>query len=297
MLCADGTKPDAHCDVEVAWFADCNNPENNDPNKCLNHYGDWFQGVNTPLSDAPQLALQPAFKLLSGADTFAYQAPADILKADVTVANQSIRYGNAYVYFAACAGKLYPAPGLTDRLPVQCRDRDTGALLDQRRFVVGVTTIYAYDNVRNENPVILRHGFDRQLSRACNGDNPCEDGSTCMDDGQCVPVVAPCRDSERCAPHCFSINVAPSSFVMEGNDGTPLTAAPKSLWVEYYTNAGSVPDDARFGLGQPQESDRELWYCASWQPPTSPTDDARIWLVLRDDRGGLTWRTQRIIVR
>jgi hypothetical protein len=299
MLCADGTTPDAHCDVEVAWFADCNNPASNDPIKCLNHYGDWFRGVSTPLSESPEVAALPYFKL--GAD-FDYQAPLDFLQGEVSVADQGVRYGTGYVYFAACAGKLYPAPGLTDQVPVQCHDRVTGAPLDQKRFVAGVTTLYGYDTIRNDNPTILASALNRTLipTGTCTSDAECGRGFTCTSDKECVPVVELCNRSEHCPAYCFSINVAAQSFALTSLDGTIVTNPPKSLWVEYYTNAGSVPDegDARFGMRMPQAGESSVWSpCAAWQRPAKATDNARIWLVLRDDRGGITWHTQRIIVR
>ena len=84
-------------------------------------------------------------------------------------------------------------------------------------------------------------------------------------------------------------------------DGTPITNPQKSLWYDYYTNAGGLPDDARLAMVPPDttaEGEHSVYsYCAMWQPPAQPTEEARIWIVLRDYRGGLTWRTQKILVR
>jgi len=37
--------------------------------------------------------------------------------------------------------------------------------------------------------------------------------------------------------------------------------------------------------------------CSPWQAPTQPTDQARVWVVIRDDRGGIAWLEKRVIVR
>ncbi len=297
LLCADGAKPDPACDVEVAWFAACNNPENNDPMECLNHYSGWFRGLSGPVSEAPRLAGLADFEI---APEFDYTAPSDILQAEVSVAGQPLRYGVAYVFFAACAGRLYPAPGMPDQLPVQCRDRDTGALLDQKRFVVGVTTLYAYDLVRNDNPVIANPRFDGLTipQQACSIDADCGPGFACLGESQCVPSVPRCVDSSTCRPHCLDVEVPTASFALTAIDGTPLASPLKSLWVEYYANMGGLPDDAGFGWHLPPEPATSVRsFCAMWQAPAQASSEARVWLVLRDDRGGLAWHAQRIVVR
>ncbi len=297
LLCADGAKADTRCDVEIGWFADCNNPQNNDPLKCLNHYAAWFQDVSGPLSDAPGGAARPDFEL---ATEFDYHVPDDILRAEVSVGGIPVRYGNAYVYFAACAGRLYPAPGLVDQLPVQCRDRATGALLDQRRFVVGVTTLYAYEAVRNANPQMLNPRFDGRLipQQICSSDTDCGPGFGCTSEGECIPVVPACRDPQTCRGHCLDVEVPATSATLTTLSGAPILNPLKSLWFEYYANMGSLPDDPGFGLPAPQQGAASVRsYCAAWRAPTQPSSEARIWLVLRDDRGGLAWHTQRIVVR
>src|ERR1039457_3313342 len=61
LLCADGSKggtADPSCDfdkIDVAWFADCDNPVNNDPTRCLNHYAAWIDKLPSPPPPWPSL--------------------------------------------------------------------------------------------------------------------------------------------------------------------------------------------------------------------------------------------------
>jgi hypothetical protein len=300
MLCADGIggpNTDTQCDVEVAWFGACNNPLNNDPLKCLHNYADWVQYFASPLADTPSVPAIGQFKI---APQFEYQAPENVLVSEVNVGGESIHYGTSYVFFAACAGTLYPASGLADQLPVQCRDRNSGALLDQRRFVVGVTTIYAYDKIVNHNPQLTRPLWDYVPipDQTCSTDGDCGTGYACAGDAHCAPIVRPCRTDVpgSCNNHYLGMLVPPLSFVVTGLDGTPILRPMKSLWIDCYANAGALPDDARQGLEPPNVGTGAAG-CAAWQAPTQATEQARLWMVLRDDRGGIAWHEQRIFVR
>jgi hypothetical protein len=188
---------------------------------------------------------------------------------------------------------------LVDQLPVQCRDRATGALLDQRRFVAGVTTLYAYDKVRNANPVMQKARFDGRAvpQQTCGSDADCGSGFACTQEAECVPAVPACKDSNTCRGHCLDVEVPASSFALSTPEGIPLMSPLKSLWFEYYANMGALPDDPGFGIRPPPEGEASRRsYCAVWQAPSQASSDARIWLVLRDDRGGLRWHTQRVVV-
>jgi hypothetical protein len=309
LLCVDGSpsaRADSQCDVEVAWFGDCDNPENNDPTKCLDHYARWVQGSTLPLAKVAAASGLPQFSVTA---EFDFQAPNNVLQDSIAVAGQTIHFGTSYVFFAACAGTLYPVPGVSGQLPVQCRDRTTGAVLGQDRFVVGYTTIYAYDVIYNLNPQMtspLWWDFYIPISdQPCSVDSQCPTGLACptVAPQQCVPVVPPCdkRNPQSCSGHCLHFAVNATSFRLMTLDGTPIANPQKSLWYDYYTNAGALPDDARLAMVPPDttaEDERSVYsYCAMWQPPAQATEEARIWIVLRDDRGGLTWRTQKILVR
>ena len=112
------------------------------------------------------------------------------------------------------------------------------------------------------------------------------------------PGRAACKDSNTCRGHCLDVEVPSASFALTTLVGMPIYEPLKSLWFEYYANMGSLPDDPGFGLPPPKQGTPSVRsYCAAWQAPAQPSPEARLWLVLRDDRGGLAWHTQRVIVR
>jgi len=104
-------------------------------------------------------------------------------------------------------------------------------------------------------------------------------------------------------PYYVGVELAASSFVLTGLDGTPIFNPPKSLWIDCYANVGAWIDDPHQGLYDPIRSatdpgGTDMTDCGSgWQAPTQPTDQARIWVLIRDDRGGIGWLEKRVIVR
>ncbi len=298
LICADGIRggtEDPNCNVEVAWFAGCNNPEKNDPKKCLGQYGTWFETVSQPIAEMPPEAYPAGF--MTGTKV-SFSAPNDILAQSLTVEGNRIGYGTSYVYFAVCAGQLVTTYGSDENLPVECHDRATGKRLGPTRSVFGVTTIYSYDLVKSRNPGLLATRFDGALvPTTCTSTAACPNGFECTSDAVCVPVVKPC-DSSSCWAHCLDFDLGPESFSLFNMGGAMLPAPQKSLWIDYYTNAGSISDEARFGLRAPEAgAARQRTGCTPWWAPPTPTEHAHLWAVVRDNRGGLTVHDQRIIVR
>jgi hypothetical protein len=303
ILCADGRgggTADPSCNVEVAWFGDCTNPRNNDPSECLSQYADWLKPMTSSLAEADMTSYKGRFAV---SPEFGFTAPTDALAGNVTVAGHPVRYGTSYVYYAVCAGRLYPAQGKADALPVSCRDRDTGKPLDQRSFVVGITTIYTYDIIRNLNPEISSVSFDGTVvpRTPCVADADCNGIGECHGDHVCAPVVQPCKDdrSPGCDEHVLALEMTDESFYLQRFDGTTLDSVEKSLWATYYVNAGATSEeDFTFGLAPSGTSrNTQKSEVASWHAPSYPTNRARVWFVVRDDRGGQAWLVQPVIVR
>lgn len=301
LSCADGIRggaEDPACNVEVAWFAGCNNPENNDPKKCFSQYGSWFETLGQPIAEIHAESYHAGFGF---GPSFGMQAPADILAQSFEAAGTRVGYGTSFVYFAVCAGRLVTAPGSDTQLPVACRDRDSGQPLDQSRWVVGVTTIYSYDLIRSLNPKVLGVNFGWQvIPTSCASSTECPVEFECSADSACVPIVRPCTGASAadCEPHTIGLGLGIESYSLFTLDGTMLPSPHKSLWLDYYTNAGSVPEDARINLGRFEYGGTRVGACcATWRAPSTPTEHAHVWLVVRDNRGGLTVHDQRIIVR
>lgn len=300
VSCADGRKgPEAapDCDVEVAWFGHCNNPKDNDPSNCFAQYGTWVDKFASTLSGTAVGSYPDGFGF---GPTLQFTAPDDILAAELDALGTKVRYGVSYVYFMVCAGQIVPVTGTSERLPVECRDRETHQLLDQRSMVVGATTIYSYDLIRSKNPKVMLPVFDRALIPEQCASQACPTGLECTADNQCVPVVAPCREkgSDACRYHCLNYGYQLDSFSLFGIDGTRIDEPKKALWVDYYTNAGNAPEEDPISLPAPPDPDGiQGMPCLPWRAPGFPTEHAHIWTVVRDNRGGLLVRDQRVIVR
>lgn len=299
VSCADGrqgpkTAPD--CDVEVAWFGACNNPVENDPSKCMDQYGAWMDTMVPTLADAASDTYPAGFGF---GPTFEFTAPSDILTQELEFGEQRIRYGVSYFYFMVCAGRIQRASGGEKRLPVECYDRATSRVLDQRSKVIGITTVYSYDLVRSVNPVVSLSVFDmRNLPPDCSV-SPCPANYECVKSHRCIPVVPACtqKGTPACNPHSLMLALSEQSVSILGRDGTQLVEPKKGVWLELYTNAGFVDEDARFTLGPSRPMAEWITPPLLWWAPPVPTDNAHLWAVIRDNRGGVTVFDQPVIVR
>jgi hypothetical protein len=318
LFCADGRggpKSDPTCDIETAWFGECNNPQRNDPKKCFDTYRNWGKRLSPTVSDTPVEQWPRGF---SFGPKLQFRAPEDILKYELEASGQTsnpatdeasdqrIRYGNSYVYFAACAGKLVAERDVDERLPVACVDPDSGKRLGQDRFVVGMTTLYSYEGLTTRNPELVDRRFvDSRINaplseQACSDTEACPSGFACSENHVCLPSVPPCdeKTSHRCEWHCFQFGVTKDSFRLFQTDGVALPSPTKSLWVDFFTNAGTLPDDSAFSLPPPgADDDTARHACLYWRAPSIPTENAHLWVVIRDDRGGVATWDQRVLVR
>ncbi|HMA91666.1 MAG TPA: hypothetical protein VKP30_03225 [Polyangiaceae bacterium] len=297
VYCADGRvapNGDPSCDLEIAWFAACDNPPKNDPTECYGTYAAWAKKLARNVTDTPVEDWPEGFGF---GKTYRFQAPSTILSDTFEALGQTVHFGHSYVFFAACAGKLVATTGSSDRLPVECYDRITGKALDQRAFTVGYTTIRSFDLVTNRNPTPVFPRMNHlQYPTSCNTDAPCPSGFECTSDATCSPVVARCDKNrpETCRGYCFDFGLASNDFLVFAKGG----AQAKSVWIETFTNAGMLSNDPDFGVSPPQPGEAGTQIrCLGWRPPAVATEHAHLWAVVRDDFGGLAVWDQRILVR
>lgn len=297
VYCADGRggpNADSTCELEIAWFAGCDNPPKNDPTECYANYAPWAKRLATNLVDTPVEAWPEGFAV---GKSYRFQAPPNILVNSFDALGQTVRFGNSYVFFAACAGKLTTTAGASDRLPVECHDRITGKLLDQSAFVVGYTTIRSFDVVTNSNPTPVSPRMNQiEYPMSCGAETACPNGFECTTDAKCAPVVEHCDKNrpETCRGYCFDFGLALKDFAVFSADH----AQSKSVWIEAFTNAGALTNDADFGVPPPSPGKTGTRIrCLGWRPPPIATEHAHLWAVIRDDFGGLAVWNQRILVR
>jgi hypothetical protein len=189
---------------------------------------------------------------------------------------------------------------------VACVDPDSGRRLGQERFTVGITTLYSYEGITTRNPELVDQRFvnsrvNSELSAsACSDTGACPEGFACSENHVCLPWVPPCDEKtpQSCERHCFQFGVTSDSFRIFRTDGVALPSPTKSLWVEFFTNAGGLSGDGGFALRPPDAEDSPSRNpCIFWRAPPMATENAHLWVVVRDDRGGVATWDQRVLVR
>jgi hypothetical protein len=234
----------------------------------------WGTCVNPGSTQIPDCAA--ALRTLAlGGDSFSATVPTDALDG-VTV-------GEFGVVFAACAGTITLAPNAQNGAPVTCKDA-SGKVVGREGFVWGGTRITVFPGVTNQNPRIDSVSFDGAPWGPSD-----------------LPVLDACAEKhpEDCPAstrHVFSYTATPDSA--ESYD-VGLGPQTEQLVGWFFVTQGSL--DA--GYASPLTADGGADDAgAPLSPPTfqmtftptlaDPTQRLHVWLVLRDDRGGLSF-TQR----
>jgi hypothetical protein len=293
MLWEDAS-PKAGRAVELTWSGPCLDPQ-----------GDLYYGcfskdrlpdlINGLTHDATTQFVMPASYVPSPG---ASEQP--VIRTTTTGNNAP--YGIAFVFFAACAGKLtaITAPDPT-ALPFACLD-DAGNQLGSDDFVAGYTSIYSYADFSNNNPVISGFEFNGQKldpTMFCLGDDclPIAEASSAADidctgsppDPRCIPT---CSDDGKSACHGYAIRptVDKTDPLNQDQDDVSVMQLGHSegeqMWINYYTDGGGFKspvrllNDATTGWNDNYGTD----FYASKDPKVS-----RVWALVHDNRGGVAW--------
>jgi len=200
----------------------------------------------------PGLSLGPGVDLssfLPQGPTFSVPISQDIIENHPLV-NGTQPYGLALVFNMACAGhpELLPVDSSNlsfNQLPVGCFDKH-GTQLDADSFVVGYATVYVYDKLTNDNPVIDNLVYQGKiLDGGYLGDSSTADAGVPDEGGIVVPTCTN-TDRDACATYSFNIEVPSMSWQTDpqniGPNGQPLH---EQVWVDYYWTAGDFSDDSR----------------------------------------------------
>lgn len=200
-------------------------------------------------------------------DRFSIEVPEDLLEGLSESARLSALFGAIVV---ACPGEI--ERGQTSGVPVVCRD-EMGERLPIEAFEVGVKRIFLRERDRNLNPEITRLTWD--------GDDWPEDQ---------VPEVRACanattediEDCDEALRNRISVeSTAPESGVDENG-----TRFEEQQVVQFYASQGVFERPVRIA----GEADNH------WAAQEK-SEDARLWFVVRDDRGGVGWTSRQVRVR
>jgi hypothetical protein len=194
--------------------------------------------------------------------------PENALSALPVEARSSATLG---VLSVACPGALDLETSSTG-LPFRCTESNSGRELGLDEFVVGVKRVAVRSSDRNSNPSIARITFD---------------GAEWAEDY--VPTVRACAEGGNdflgCAEalqHRVAAEVNPESF--ERGSTEFGEAFEEQLVVQYFASEGIFESDSRIA-----ENPTDKWVPRKQAAGT----DVTFWLVVRDNRGGVTWATRR----
>jgi hypothetical protein len=320
MLFHDGS-PRAPRPLDIWWLAGCENPP-----------GDLFQGCTERFG---QVGPDGGSALIvgRGSPIFSFRLSTDIISEHPPSTDPSQPpFGIAYVFFAVCAGELEILSSADEGgFPARCVE--DGNVQGARDFVAGYTSIFAYEDHVNANPIVT--GFqvrDVPVPHDCIGVEcvsggppvPIFDGGTeggmgsvdggavtdagARDAGALEPPPADCAFTDpRCVEvcdedeelNCPKIPIRPAVLRESAEVDSVLAAAGQGelleqMWVNYYVDHGSVASDARL-LNDATTGWNDL-YGTDYRAPKEP-GVARVWAVVHDNRGGAEWVRTTLRIR
>ncbi len=190
-------------------------------------------------------------------------------------------YGLTFVFTVACAGRVVfqrPSVATRQQVPLACVDED-GVAVSPKDFVLGITRVYVYDTLRNENPVLSGLTFEGAPVDLREGITVDRCGLT---------------NRAKCPELKLDTEVPDTSWEpQEGEKTSSGAQAREQIWVDYYTTMGEI------------ESARLLYDVSSGRVPESfaklkaPTETGlgSLFAVVHDNRGGVAWTRIPITVR
>lgn len=184
--------------------------------------------------------------------------------------------GSAYmgVLIVTCPGHI-DLTGKTGDVPLACIDA-TGRALALDEFEIGVKRVFLREKDRNANPVIGSVTWDGA---------PWAEGD--------VKEVSPCGSTsenryDRCdgEKHALAAHVTDASFERGVDElGAPFS---EDLVIQHYATEGIFEYDVRIATA-PESG----WVARAGASGKTVT----LWLVARDNRGGMSWATRQVRVR
>lgn len=317
MLWHDASAPRAGQPVpEIAWLALCENPPGDLFEQCFAQFP-----TAAPEDLADRLSL-PEPGATSANDRFAFTVSPDIISSRPPPADRAtIPYGLNFVFFAACAGRLFQRDD-PESFPLGCYEELDGEpglsagdrQLDSRSFVVGYTAVFAYAELSNANPIVrgIQIGGVTLWPEAAAAEAPpgavlaapsdmCI-GSACLDGtgldgsdgvvGDCPPALT----LPACTEECDEVSVRPlidpsSAEVDQAASRRGGTALGEQMWVNYYATGGEVGEEVRL------LNDATLGWNENFATdfrPAPGADGGYLWAVAHDNRGGSEWVRARL---
>ena len=267
---AGGARP-----MEIAWLGGCHNP----PDR---QYFGCYPGLRSAVALLGPAVLDTPAELLARAGAGLGTAFSTTIPGDIAARG----YGVSFVFFAVCTGRLIPAPEREDTVPLDCRDAD-GKSIDRSGFAVGFTTVYTIPGVANHNPVIEGIDFDGVPldESACTVDGDCPSVGTAIarcHEARCRSALTPCAEP---GCHRLTARIDPAS-------AEPTSTGRETLELRLL---GPGIDTTRRLRGDGSTWLGDLSFPIGGAPAGS-ADTAPLWLITRDDRGGVAWTERTFLM-
>jgi hypothetical protein len=293
-LGTDGTQRS----VSRLWLGGCTNPPGDSYLACLPFLGRVLAELGDQNLALGQVPPEAPAGWVGWGSTFTAKVLPDTVSSRAVAPGVVHPYGVQMVFFAACAGELRRLTVNPPAFPLGCFAPDTGAELGRDDFDFGFYPLYVYDEVENSNPELSAVRFQGlESGPSCSPEAPCPEGSHCGSSGSCLPIVPRCTATDRddCPSHLLSIEVAKSSAELAITAQVPPEeASTESLWATYHASAGSWEQDARMvndpGSGWGDKLD------GKWRANVPESSEVRLWVVVRDNRNGVTWQSREVWV-
>ena len=205
----------------------------------------------------------------SGKSTFDFALPDDVI---ASLPPAAAGHASVGAVVAACPGVL-TAGG--EPIPFTCTDAASGRALGTDEYVVGVKRIFARATDTNDNPImggVAWDGVDWPASEI-------KDVTACDESGNDYGACS-ARDQ-----HLVTVAV-PQASIESGVDsfGAPFQ---EQVVVQYYASEGIFEHDVRLASAATTG-----WTARS----ESAGHTVTMWLVVRDDRGGVAWTERQVRV-
>ena len=242
------------------------------PEPCFNPTGDAYYACFARFAERYPRGSE-LDSLLSAGDHFAFTLPEDII---VPRQSSAEPYGLTVVFAMACAGHVQyeppPPGGSPDAVPFACRDA-AGQRLGADDFVFAYATVYSFAARSNTNPEIQALTF---------AGAPLDAGQ-----GITMPVCAQ-QDLDDCPPESLDVTLAPESIEPDPGDlDSAGNVLGEQIYVSYYLTAGKLKNDSVI-LADPRRG--RLGDTANELRAPARAGEHQLWVVVRDNRGGVSWQ-------
>lgn len=305
LLYHDGAFPDDTSDdlmdgstprpISVAWLTGCWNPP-----------GDSYAGCFARFvsSEAGSLSLEYGNRITLRTKPAPIQ-PRPAPNPD---------YDLSYVFFAVCAGTIGIDATAREGLPLRCRD-ESGRDLGSKDFVVGYSAIYVFAErsdgtpYANQNPEVTGfalNGAELPEAVSCVGDSCLADCSepmgcvqtavveaeNCGEGGSpCLPRLPRCKDDGD-PIGCPGYDIRPLYDLSEPAEPDQVPndtfgrGNTEQMWINYYTTRGAVKSPVRLLNDATTQYNED--FGTEFYAPSTP-GPVRVWAVVHDNRGGMSW--------